>query len=111
MSEEYIYALRYQWNTEFRKEGYKKEDQLAVDYGLCDAFMFVSVLLPPDGSYSQMIISSNGKTQQPMTDKEKFKVWMTLGLSLADEGKLKGWHKQMVDMMAKMVRKMFGRSK
>lgn len=105
------YALRYRWETEYREGGYTMDDQIDDDHGLCDALFFVSIVLPSDGSYSQMVITVNGQTKEPMSDKEVFKVWMTLGLSLADRGNLIGWHAEIVTMMAKIIRKVFRRNK
>ncbi len=105
----YKYALRYTPNLEFRDEGYEKEDA-GNECGLTDCFLGISIILPPDGSYSQQIvIADNGKEKRSMTQKEIFKVWMTLGMSLHKEGALKGWHKEFVKLHSEMCLNIFKR--
>jgi len=98
----YKYALRYKPCIEFRDEGYQIEDA-GEDYGLTDCFLGISILLPPDGSYSQaVVVKDNGKEKRPMTQKEIFKAWMLLGMSLHGQGELKGWQKEFVKIHAEM---------
>lgn len=108
----YKYALKYSPNIEAREEGYTKEDVKGTDFGLTDCFLGISILLPPDGSYSQCIVSSeHGKERRALTQKEIFKVWLTLGLSLNDQKELNGWHKQLVNSFSDIVRKIFRNNK
>jgi hypothetical protein len=103
------YALRYQTNMEFRDEGYTAEE--AGDCGLTDCFIGISILLPEDGSYSQaIVVADNGKEKRKMTQKEIFKAWMMLGLSLHDQGELQGWQAAHVKTHSDIIRSMFNRT-
>lgn len=103
----YKYALRYTPNIEHREEGYTKEDIIG-NCGLTDCFLGISILLPEDGSYSQCIaIKDNGKEKRQMTQAEIFKAWMTLGISLHEEGQLKGWHADFASLHTETIRSMF----
>ncbi len=99
------YALRYNLNEEWREEGFTAEE--AGENGLCDALIGISVILPEDGSYSQAVFSSNGKEKRECTQKEIFKAWLMLGLSLHDTGKLEGWQKEFVTIHSSMIREFF----
>src|SRR5690349_5944292 len=99
------YALRYDIVTENDPNGYTKEER--EDKGLCDSFMFFSIIEPDDGSYSQAVFSFKGKENRELNDDEKFKAWLMLGLSLNDDGNLKGWKAQHVAGHATIIREMF----
>jgi len=103
---EYKYALRYTWLSETRDEGYTKED--AGDLGLlADYFLGISIVLASDGSYSQELFSINGKEKRSLTQKEIFTAWSMLGISLHDEGELKGWRADFVQMHSEITRSLF----
>jgi hypothetical protein len=107
----YKYALRYQPNLERRDEGYTANDVENTGHGLTDCFLGISILLPPDGTYSQaIVVSENGKEKRTLTQKEIFKSWLMLGLSLHDKGELKGWQKDFVKMHSEMIRSIFNHS-
>ena len=102
-NEPYKYALRYKPNLEHRDEGYTKDD--AGQDGLTDCLLGISILLPPDGSYSQaIVINEHGKEKRALTPKEIFKAWSMLGMSLHQEGMLKGWQSEIVKIHSKMMR-------
>ena len=101
----YKYAIRYNFNQECREEGYT-EDQ-SDGNGLCDAIIGISIILPPDGSYSQQLICINGKTKKPMTQDEIFKAWLTLGMSLRNEDKVTGWKKYLLNVLHEFIIKIF----
>lgn len=105
----YKYSLRYTWDVENIKEGYIKED--AGDKGLCDSLIGISIILPDDGGYSQCIFSYSGKESRELTQEEIFKAWLMLGLSLNNEGELKGWRKQTVKIVSDRVREIFKKNK
>lgn len=91
----YKYAIKYNLNTESREEGYALE----VDgYSLCDVLISIPIVIPSDGGYSQRLISFNGKTKKPCTQKEIFKAWMMLGMSLYEENMLNGWQKEFIEL-------------
>lgn len=101
------YALRYKYELEDRDEGFDVAD--ATDgRGLTDCLLGISILLPETGEYSQaIVISAYGKEKRPLTQKEIFKVWLMLGISLHDVGKLEGWQSEFVKMHSEMIRTMF----
>jgi hypothetical protein len=99
------YALRYSWIPETKDGGYTKDE--IGDYGGADALIGISILLPDDGSYSQALFSIDGKENRALTQKEIFKAWMMLGVSLHDKSELKGWQKDFVKIHAGMVRDIF----
>lgn len=105
----YKYALRYNFNEEHRDEGYTKED--ADNNGLCDAILGISMLFPSDGSYSQALFGFNGKEKRSLTQDEIFKAWLMLGLSLHDEGELKGWKADLTKHVSEIIRGIFNHNK
>lgn len=100
---EYKYALRYQHNLECRDEGYTRKDAEG-GFGLTDCLLGISIILPPDGSYSQRtVVADNGKEKRSMNQQEVFKAWSLLGMSLHEEKMLKGWQAQIVEIHHKMM--------
>lgn len=96
------YALRYTWLPETKEGGYTREE--IGDCGGADALIGISIILPDNGGYSQAIFSIDGKENRRLTQKEIFKAWLMLGISLHDKGELKGWQKLFVAMHADMIR-------
>jgi hypothetical protein len=107
----YKYALRYTVDFQSREKGYFKKDVETDKQGLTDAAMIVSIIKPKDGSYSQMLMTHDGQTKKPLTQKDIFKVWLTLGISLSDTNELKGWHKEVVDSVTRLVRDMLAENR
>ncbi len=77
---------------------------------MADALIGISILLPEDGGYSQAVFSIDGNDNRHLTQKEIFKAWLMLGLSLHDQGELKGWQKDFVKMHSEMIRSIFNHS-
>lgn len=102
------YALKYTWIPETKECGFTK-DELG-DCGGADALIGISIILPPDGSYSQAVFSIDGKENRELTQKEIFKAWLMLGLSLHDQGELEGWQKDFVKIHSDMIRSIFNHS-
>lgn len=102
------YALRYTWQPETQPGGYTREE--IGDKGGADALIGISIILPPDGSYSQALFSIDGKEDRELTQKEIFKAWLMLGLSLHDKGELKGWQADFAKLHADMIRGLFNHS-
>lgn len=98
------YAIKYELNAGNRKEGYDKDDAENGKYGLCDAFIFISIIKSEDGSYSLGMSSADGKEKRALTQEEIFKVWLMMGVSLHDEGKLLDWKKSFVELHAETIR-------
>lgn len=100
------YQLRYEFESETRPEGYTK-DELGSKGG-CDAFLGISIIKPEDGSYSQAcVVNIDGAENRSLTQEEIFKIWMMLGLSLYDQGKLEGWKHQLTELHSQAVRLAF----
>ncbi len=73
--------LRYKFETE---PGEWTKKDLTPDHGMCDAFMFVSILYPADGSLSTQFSSVDGRNNGKMLEpKELFKMWIMLASNLA----------------------------
>ena len=98
---QHIYKLKYLLKSD---SGNFLPSEINEDEGLCDAMAFISILHPENGSYSQAIFSHDGRTNKELTDQDKFKIWSMLGLSLSNESDLKGWHKQLVNLMAEALK-------
>ncbi len=101
------YALRYTWKIDHDESGYTVKDIDNDNHGLCDAMILISIVRPPDGSYSQLLMSADGETHSELTQKDIFKAWLMLGFSLSDNGALQGWQKQTVDAITGLVREHF----
>lgn len=101
------YKMRYKLQIEDCEEGYSVEDR-TQEQGLTDGLFVVSMLYPEDGSYSQKIIMAyNGKKHDAMTEGEVFKLWMTMGLGLADNSEIDGIYRTILDAFQKMVRQIW----
>lgn len=77
---DYKYHVTYK--LEARPEGLTKEE-VPEGFGACDAGVFLSCLYPPDGSFSMLLCSLDGRTKAAMSDDEIFKVWSLLAHRLA----------------------------
>lgn len=98
------YAIKYELNADSKKEGYDKEEAENGKYGLCDAFIFISIIQPEDGRYSIGLYSADGKEKRDLTHEEIFKAWLMLGISLYDNKELKGWRHEFVKFHAETIR-------
>lgn len=68
------------------KAGHFKQKEI-VDAGMggTDAYIYHSLLYPPDGSFSQYFDSFDGRNGgKALPDEEMFKVWMMMGQALSD---------------------------
>ena len=54
------------------------------DVGATDAVLVISMLYPPDGSFSMLLSTLDGRTDGEVDDNELFKVWTMLAKSLAE---------------------------
>ena len=53
--------------------------------GLTDACVFISMLFPPDGSYSQALASlEDGRTREPLSGDDLFKAWIMMAGQIQD---------------------------
>jgi len=80
------YKLTYKMKK--RPEGILEKDlDKSQGSGACDAVLFCSLVYPEDGSFSCYFLGIDGrkpKNDDPLEDKEWFKVWTLLGSRLAD---------------------------
>jgi hypothetical protein len=51
--------------------------------GAADAVVILSMIYPPDGSFSLSVVSLDGRTGEEVTDNELWKVWTMLSYQLA----------------------------
>lgn len=100
---DYKYKIRYT----FKADSGQFTVNDITDEGLADDLLLVSILTPPDGSYSQAIVSHKGNENRSLTQKEIFKAWLMMGVSLHDQGELEGWQKQFAEMHTSMIRNIF----
>jgi hypothetical protein len=78
----YNYALKYKLKMDagtFSREDIQKDP----DDGGCDAIFGASLLYPPDGTFSVLFFSKDGRTNSDLADEEWFKVWSMLTQRLA----------------------------
>jgi len=76
------YSYRLLWKLEPRPEGVTPE-QVPTGFGASDAAFLLSCLYPPDGSFSVLVMSMDGRTGAPLDDDELFKVWSMLAKRLS----------------------------
>jgi hypothetical protein len=79
------YRLRYTFNIEpgsFTKE---EVQALGENAGGTDAFVFISMLYPEDGSYSQRLVSVDGRNEgHRVSDKDLFKACLMMFSHLSE---------------------------
>lgn len=102
MMTDYKYSMRYTLLPENKKDGFTKEDA-TDEKGLCDAYLFVSMLSPPDGSYSELFMSHDGKTNKELTDRDLFKHFGILTMRLARSENLLAWQKFVVTATCELL--------
>lgn len=101
----HIYKLRYKIETEAGK--FSADSAKEDGDGLTDALLLVSMIEAEDGSYSQCFFSHDGRTNKDITDDKLFKAWTMIGMHLADNGRLNGWKKSLVETFANTLRDYF----
>ena len=101
------YKIRYRIVVETREEDFVPEDA-SDEQGLTDGLVAVSLLYPEDGSYSQQIVlAADGRTNEAMQPNDIFKLWMTMGLGLADSDDFIGGKDAILKAFAGMIRQIF----
>ena len=88
--EPFKYHLTYDF--EAHPEGLSKDEVEAMGKSACSAFFAASILYPPDGSYSVLFMSKDGRTNEELPDGEWFKLFLMLSKRLSqsktlDEGR------------------------
>jgi len=74
------YHLLYDFTAE--SEGFTADD-VPEGHGACTAGVFMSLIYPPDGSYSSLLVSIDGRTGEELPPLEEFKAWVVASLALA----------------------------
>lgn len=103
------FKLKYKLNME--AGDFTKDDIKDDNTGLCDSIAVISIIYPPDGSYSQLTLSQNGMTEEELTQDDLFKAWHMLGMQLRRNNALKNWKKQMVDLVGEMAQETMSSNK
>jgi hypothetical protein len=69
-----------------------KQSELAQDESACDAIVMLPVGFPPNGSFSMMIRSKDGRPLEggpgPMAPNDLWRAWVTMGALIKDDPKL-----------------------
>jgi len=97
---EHKYRLKYDLKTE---SGSFTKKELGNSGGT-DALFIASVLYPADGSLSIAFFTKDGRTGNPMEDREMFKVWTLLAAQLEQSVKLHQWQHSFVSVMMASLR-------
>lgn len=100
------YALKYEWHVFFDKEYTIDDIDNKDNQGLCDKFIFISILNLNDG-YSQQITSMDGIEKKSLNHNDLFKAWLVMGLTLYDENECIGWKHEILKMVADNSRRLF----
>jgi surface antigen len=79
MTTEQTWALRYA--PQFEAGTWRRED--AGEKGLTDALLMVSMVFPPDGSFSGAVIGHDGRTGDDLAPLDMWRAWLTLTNALA----------------------------
>lgn len=91
---------------ETRKEGVEKKD---VPEGVSAAtgYLIVSIILPKDGSYSQMWYTVDGRSDKPFEDEgiAVFKAWSLMAESLGKKTDLPDWQRKIAQDTFESLRK------
>lgn len=72
------------YDVEAIEKGISKEEAAASGKGSCTALLIGSILYPPDGSYSVLFSSIDGRTNQPLPPEEEWKAWIMMAKYLSD---------------------------
>lgn len=101
---EHKYSLRYLLEHEAKKHGFEKKDASEAQ-GLCDAYLFISILRPKDGSYLEYSFSHDGETDKELTDRDLFKHFGLLTMKLSRSEELLAWQKFVVSATSELLMK------
>lgn len=83
---------------------FSREDVLKSGKGATDAFVFMSLIYPEDGSFSMNFFSKDGRTQKLLDDKELFKAWSMLAKRLSESETLEPTRKSLAGKVFNIVR-------
>lgn len=100
----YDYRLAYRLDPfpgHWRREDLEREGLAGAD-----AMVLISILYPPEGSYSLLPLSVDGRTgeREPLSPGEMFKAWSVWGAGLADNEDLEDWQREAAKAATDIVR-------
>ena len=90
-----IYPIKYTVEIGNFSVDLEKIDDIPDTTGFCDALILHSILLPDDGSRSELIYGYNGKDSQDISDSEKFKSLIGMAYNLKDSVELGEWQRNL----------------
>lgn len=76
------------YDVDVKIGSFTKDELRASKRGGTDAFFFLSMLYPEDGSFSLAVASRDGATGEEATDDELFKCWTLIAHRLAESEEL-----------------------
>lgn len=115
MSERPEYKHRYKitYVLKDRGEGLTKDELMEEreaaegELGACDQVILHSIILPPDGGLSTLIVSKDGATGEPLSPEDIWKHWTLMAHHLI-QTLPPGGRRMMCEMVMDMVRHSMG---
>jgi len=87
------------YNFEPKPEAIRKEE-IPEGWGACDAMLAVSIVYPPDGGFSIMLLPLDGRVPgEALSDREMFKVWAMMSKRLAESSTLGEYGRSFAQMV------------
>lgn len=101
---DHVYKLKY--DLEFEAGEFSSGDLTAGGHGGTDALFFASFIYPENGTFSLDWHTLDGRTNEPLSDREVFKMWSLLATQLAEnrDGSIFPWQQRIAKKAADMVR-------
>jgi hypothetical protein len=100
------YLLTYTLEPEQHPDGVEKKD-IPEGKGACDAFVFLSLLYPEDGSFSLKLITLDGRKggEFPVMDSDEvWKCWAVLASMLSRDKTLHTEKREFCDLIFETIR-------
>lgn len=82
---------------------FTKEEILKEGKGGTDAFMFISMLYPEDGSFSMKLLTKDGRTNDDLDPAEIWKVWSMMARQLAEMEELSPGKRELCGAVFKTI--------
>jgi len=82
----------------------EKDEVIEKELGGCDSIIIISQIYPEDGSYSQAIVSLDGRTNDDVGLDELWKAWTIMAASLAKEEALSPSKRSLCNQVIEIVR-------
>ena len=88
----YKYKMKY--NLDNKAGEYTKEQLIESGDGGCDAFIFVSMLFPPNGSFSCVVMGRDGRKESgELDDIDMHRVWLSMASHLSESKNIPDFHR------------------